>query len=109
MPSSDQSQLFARFGQGREVLGVDHEERAGAGQALEEADVDAAPALVLAGHVVPALGPAADHVAHHVAVDAGAVGHVGGLVDQRLLRQPLGDRRQLAGVDELLVTHAGSE
>ena len=55
----------------------------------------------LAGDIVPAFRPAADDVAHHVAIDADAVGHVGGLVDQRLLGQALGDRRQLAGVDEL--------
>jgi len=39
-------------------------------------------------------------VAHHVAIDADAVGHVGGLVDQRLFRQPFGHRRQPAGLDE---------
>ncbi len=38
-------------------------------------------------------------MAHGVAVNAYAVWHVGGLVDQRLLRQALGHRRQRAGID----------
>ena len=83
------------------VLGFDLEQRRGARQALGHADVDAAPALGLAGAVVPALRPAADDVAHRVAIDADAVGHVAGLEHQRLLGQPLGHRRQLAGLDEL--------
>jgi hypothetical protein len=41
-------------------------------------------------------------VAHGIAVDADAVGHIACLEDQRLLRQAVLDRRQLAGGDEIL-------
>ena len=101
-PSSDHSQLLARFGSGSSVLGLDLEQRRGARQAFGQADVDAAPALRLAGAIVPAFRPAADDMAHRVAIDADAVGHVAGLEDQRLLRQAILDRRQLAGLDEFL-------
>ncbi len=83
-----------------DVLRLDLEQRRGTRQALEHADVDAAPALGLAGAVVPAFRAAADDMAHRIAIDADAVGHVAGLEDHRLLRQPFGDRRQLAGLDE---------
>ncbi len=93
---------LGEVGQRRELVGPDLEQRAGTGEALPHAVLDAAPALVLAGDPVPALGPPADDVAHHVAIDAGAVLHRRRLEDQRFLGQALGDRRQLTGVDELL-------
>ena len=83
-----------------QILRIDLEQRPRAGQALDHADVDAAPAIGLPGPEVPALGPAADHMAHHVAIDANPVGHVGGRVDKRLRGQPLGDGWQQPGIDE---------
>ncbi|MCY1226239.1 hypothetical protein D9M72_384660 [compost metagenome] len=82
-----------------DVLRFHLEERCGAGQTFRHADIDAAPALALAGRVVPAFRPAADDVAQRIAIDADAIGHVAGLEDHRLLRQALGNRRQLAGLD----------
>src|SRR5690606_3570128 len=89
-------------GHGLEIFGLDLEERTGAGQAFHRADVDAAPPLRLPGHVVPALGTAADDVTHDVAIDTDAVGHVSRLEDQGLLGKPFAHRRQLAGIHERL-------
>ena len=95
---------FPGFGELRQRLDLlrrQHPHRAGAHQAHHGRVLGAAVALVAAGDPVPALRPAADHVAKRAAVDAGAVGRHRRVDDQRLLRQPLLDRRQLAGLDEL--------
>ena len=91
----------ARDYQRLEFLGAHLEQRTGAGETFGKTDVDAAPALRLATDIVPAFRTAADDMAHHIAINAQPVGHVGGLVDQRLLGQALGDGRQRAGVDIL--------
>ena len=82
--------------------GLDLEQRTSACQAFVHADVDAAPALDLPGREVPPLRPAADDMAHDIAIGANAVSRVGGLEDHRLLRQAILHRRQLARVDEVL-------
>jgi hypothetical protein len=92
---------FGEVGQRLEFVGPDLEQRTGARQALGEADIDTAPSLRLPADIVPAFRPATDDVTHDVAIDADAVDHVGGLVDQRFLRQALGDGRQRAGIDIL--------
>ncbi|MNK92746.1 hypothetical protein D3C87_1128820 [compost metagenome] len=93
---------FRQIGQRFRILGIYLKERRGACQAFGKGDIDAAPALALAGNIVPALRPAAHHMAHGIAINAHTVRHVAGLVDQRFFRQAFLQRRQLAGLFEFL-------
>ena len=103
-------QLLAVFGpfpasgnvwQRLQFLGFNLEERSRAGQALLEANVDTTPALALSGPIVPTLGTAANHMAHHVSVNTDAIFHVAGLVNHRLFGQAVLDGRQAALIDEI--------
>jgi len=95
---------FREVWQRLQIVGIDQEKRPGPGQTLVHADVDAAPALAVARGLGPALGPAADDMAHGVAVSADAVKHVRRGIDRRFDWKALGYRRQLArrheGADE---------
>ena len=93
-----------RLGELRQRLDLfrgQHPHRTGADQAHHGRMLGAAIALVLAGDPVPALRARADDVAQRAAILADAVRGHRGVDDERLLRQPLLDRRQLAGLDEL--------
>ena len=93
---------LGKVGHRLQVSRVHFEQRAGAGQTFDQTDVNAAPAIGLASPEVPALRTPTDDMAHHVAVNAGAIRFIRGLVDQRLFRQTLGQGRQFASLFKCL-------
>ena len=78
------------------VFSLDLPKRADANEALLHRHVDAAPALMLAGHPVPTFGAPADHVAEYAPVLPDSVRHRAGQVHERFTRKSVFDRRKMA-------------